>query len=108
MTTAFECGAIQNPLNLKAQVDGAIIQGLGGALTEAIRFENGKLQNGLFSLYPVPRFNDVPPLQTVLLDRKDLPAAGAGETPIIGVAPALANALFATTGKRARTLPLRV
>lgn len=107
LVTAFECGAILNPRNLKAQVDGCIIQGLGAALTEEIRFAKGKLLNGLFSSYEVPRFRDVPPMETVLLDRRDLESAGAGETPIIGVAPALANAVFDATGRRVRSLPLR-
>jgi len=78
ITMAYECGAILNPANLRAQVEGAIIQGLGGALTEAIEFENGKLKNGSFAKYPVPRFRDVPPLEIVLVNRPDLPSVGAG------------------------------
>ena len=89
---AFECGAIQNPANLRSQVEGCVIMGLGGALSEAIRFENGRILNGLLSKYPVPRFKDVPKLEIVLVDRKDLASAGAGETPIIAIAPAIANA----------------
>lgn len=104
---AFECGRILNPSNLHAQVAGAVIQGLGGALTEEIRFEGGKLTNGSFAKYRVPRFRDVPLLTISLLDRKDLDPAGAGETPIIAVAPAIAAALFNATGERARSLPLR-
>ncbi|MBL8227944.1 MAG: xanthine dehydrogenase family protein molybdopterin-binding subunit [Bryobacterales bacterium] len=105
---AFECGAIMNPANLRAQVEGSIVQGLGAALTEEIQFEGGKLKNGSFLRYRVPRFRDVPPMEIVLLDRKDLPSAGAGETPIIAVAPAIANAVFAATGQRPRRLPIRV
>ena len=107
-TMAYECGAILNPSNLRAQVEGSIIQGLGGALTEAIEFENGRLRNGSFLRYRVPRFRDVPPLQIVLLDREDLPSAGAGETPIIAVAPAIANAVSAATGHRVHAMPVRV
>ena len=55
----------------------------------------------------MPRFKDVPRLDTVLLNRPDLPSIGAGETPIIAVAPAIANALAAPTGVRFRTLPIR-
>ena len=51
--------------------------------------------------------NDVPKLETVLVDRRDLPSAGAGETPIVAIAPAIANALHAATGRRSRSLPLR-
>jgi isoquinoline 1-oxidoreductase len=104
---AFECGAIQNPGNLKAQVEGCIIQGLGGALREEILFQGGKITNPSFSQYRVPRFKDVPRIDTVLLNRPDLPSLGAGETPIIAVAPAIANALAAPSGVRFRALPLR-
>jgi CO/xanthine dehydrogenase Mo-binding subunit len=104
--TAFECGAIVNPDQLKNQVEGSVVMGLGGALFEAVRFDAGAIENARFSLYRVPRFSDVPVLETVLLDRKDLPSAGAGETPIIAIAPAVANALFAATGMRRRSLPL--
>lgn len=104
--TAFECGAILNPGNLEAQVDGCVIQGLGAALSEEIRFADGRLLNGSFSRYATPRFRDVPPMETVLLDRPDIESAGAGETPIIAVAPALSNAVFSATGERRRSLPL--
>jgi CO/xanthine dehydrogenase Mo-binding subunit len=104
---AYECGAILNPSNLRAQVEGAIIQGLGGALMESIEFVNGRLTNGSFTAYRLPRLRDVPPLTITLLDRKDLPSVGAGETPIIVVAPALAAAVSALTGQRRRSLPLR-
>jgi nicotinate dehydrogenase subunit B len=62
--------------------------------------------NPRFSRYRVPRFSDVPILETVLLDRKDLPSAGAGETPIVTVAPAVGNAIFAATGSRLRSMPM--
>jgi isoquinoline 1-oxidoreductase len=104
---AFECGAIQNPGNLRAQIEGSIIQGLGGALTEEIRFENGKLLNGTMAQSGVPRFKDVPRLEIVTLNRTDLPSVGAGETPIVAVAPAIANAVFDATGVRVRTMPIR-
>jgi nicotinate dehydrogenase subunit B len=106
VVSAFECGAIVNPDNLRNQVEGANVQGLGGALFEAIEFENGKLLNGRMSQYRVPRFSDLPVIETVLLDRKDLPSAGAGECPMIGLAPAIANAIFHATGFRLRSLPL--
>lgn len=80
--------------------------GLGGALFEAIEFENGRILNARFSRYHVPRFNDVSQLETVLLDRKDLPSAGAGEAPIVGLAPAIGNVIFDATGIRMRSLPM--
>jgi len=103
---AFECGAIVNPLHLNNQIEGAVVQGIGGALFEAIEFSNGTILNPRFSRYRVPRFADVPNIEVVLVDRKDLPSAGAGETPIVGLAPAVGNAIFAATGKRLRSLPL--
>jgi isoquinoline 1-oxidoreductase len=106
VVTAFECGAIVNPDGLRNQVMGANIMGLGGALFEAVEFENGRVTNPRFSDYRVPRFQDVPQMEVVLLDRKDLPSAGAGECPIVGLAPAVANAIFDATGVRLRGLPL--
>jgi isoquinoline 1-oxidoreductase len=106
VVTAFECGAIVNPDGLKNQVEGAVIQGLGGALFEAVEFAGGKILNPRFSRYRVPRFSDVPQLETILLDRKDLPSAGAGECPIVALAPAVSNAIFAAAGVRLRSLPL--
>jgi CO/xanthine dehydrogenase Mo-binding subunit len=106
LVEAFECGAIVNPDGLRNQVIGAMIQGLGGALFEAIEFENGRITNARFSRYRVPRFRDVPEIEAVLLDRKDLAPAGAGETPIMTVAPAIGNAIFDATGVRLISLPL--
>ncbi|HUI84230.1 MAG TPA: molybdopterin cofactor-binding domain-containing protein [Candidatus Binatia bacterium] len=104
---AFDCGAVVNPNGLRNQIAGAIMMGMGGALFEAIRFDNGRILNPRFSQYRVPRFSDMPQIEVVLVDRKDLPSAGAGETPIVGIAPAIANAIFAATGERLRSLPLR-
>lgn len=103
---AFECGAVVNPNGLKNQVSGAIMQGIGGALFEAVNIENGRITNPHFAEYRVPRFSDAPQIEVELVDRKDLPSAGAGETPIVGIAPAIANAIFAATGIRLRSLPL--
>jgi CO/xanthine dehydrogenase Mo-binding subunit len=105
---AFECGAILNPANLLSQVQGCILMGLGGALTEEIRFEDGKILNAKFSRYQVPRFKDVPELDIHLLNRPDLDSAGGGETPIIAVAPAIAGAVFQATGVRIRSMPIRL
>jgi isoquinoline 1-oxidoreductase len=92
LTVVFECGAIVNPDGLNNQVEGAIVQGLGGALFEAVTFAAGRILNGTMAQYRVPRFKDVPPIDVVLLNRPDLPSAGAGETPIVCVAPAIGSA----------------
>jgi len=103
---SFECGAIVNQLHLHNQVEGAVVQAIGGAMFESIQFKNGQILNGKFSQYRLPRFSDMPVIEIVLVDRKDLPSAGAGETPIVGLAPAVANAIFDLTGKRIRSMPL--
>ncbi|HEX6719595.1 MAG TPA: molybdopterin cofactor-binding domain-containing protein [Pyrinomonadaceae bacterium] len=105
---SFECGAIVNKLHLQNQVEGAVVQAIGGAMFENIQFKDGQILNGRFSRYRLPRFSDVLQIEIVLLDRKDLPSAGAGETPIVGLAPALGNAIFDATGKRIRSMPLTV
>ena len=108
VTQSYECGAIVNPDNLLKQVQGALIMGLGPALREEMRFENGQILNASFGKYKVPRFDDVPELDIHLLDRPDLASAGAGETPIIAIAPAIANAVYHATGERCRSMPITV
>lgn len=103
---SFDCGPIINPEHIKNQIEGMILMGIGGALFEAIRFENGKIRNPNFSEYRVPRFGDTPKMEIVLIDRKDIAPAGAGETPIVTVAPAIGNAIYNSTGTRLRTLPM--
>jgi isoquinoline 1-oxidoreductase subunit beta len=104
---AFECGPILNPANLLSQVQGCIVMALGGALSEELEFRDGKILNPRFSRYRVPRFRDVPRIDVQLVENRDIPPTGAGETPIIAAAPAIANAVFAATGVRLRSLPLR-
>jgi isoquinoline 1-oxidoreductase len=103
---AFDCGAVVDPQGLKNQISGAVTQGLGGALFEAIHFENGRILNPHLADYRVPRFSDAPQIDVVLVDRKDQPSMGAGETPLVGIAPAVANAIFNATGIRLRSMPL--
>jgi nicotinate dehydrogenase subunit B len=95
-------------MHLKNQVEGSIVMGLGGALFEAIQFADGKILNPVFSKYRVPRFSDVPPIDIVLVNRPDLPSAGAGECPIMAIAPAIGSAIFEATKKRLRAMPKSV
>jgi len=104
----FDCGAVLNPANLLSQVQGAIIMGLGPALREEMQFEKGELLNPSFRRYQVPRFADVPELDIHLFNSPEHDPAGAGETPIIAIAPAVANAVFQATGARLRAMPLRL
>ncbi len=106
ITEAFECGAIVNPAHLHSQIIGSIVQGLGGALFEAVDFAGGKILNPSVSAYRVPRFSDLPEIEIIMVDRKDLPSAGAGEAPIIGVAPAIRNAILDASGVGLRNMPL--
>jgi isoquinoline 1-oxidoreductase len=81
--------------------------GLGPALREEMQFEDGKILNAGFSGYKVPRFKDVPRIDVHLINKTDIPSAGGGETPIIAIAPAIANAVFAATGIRVRSMPMQ-
>jgi nicotinate dehydrogenase subunit B len=107
LVVSFECGAVVNPDGLRNQIEGSVVQGLGGALFEAIRFADGQLLNGTLADYRVPRFADVPPIDIVILDRRDLASAGAGETPIVAVAPAIGAAARAF-GRVLPALPIRL
>ena len=103
---AWESGAVVNPDGLRNQIVGAIVQAIGGALFEQILFADGRILNPHFAQYRLPRFSDAPQVEVVLIDRKDLPSAGAGEIGIVGLAPAVGNAIFAATGMRLRTMPM--
>ena len=103
---AWESGAVVNPDGLRNQNMGAIVQGIGGALFEAILFGDGHIQNPHFESYRLPRFSDTPQVEIVLIDRKDIASAGAGETGLVCLAPAVGNAIFAATGTRLRNMPM--
>lgn len=102
----FDPGAVLNPDHLKNQIEGAIVQGLGGALFEEIRWEGAAFVSRRLTSYRVPRFQDAPKVEVHLIDRRTVEPAGAGESPITVVAPAIASAIFHATGKRLRSLPL--
>jgi CO/xanthine dehydrogenase Mo-binding subunit len=106
VVTAWESGAVVNPDGLRNQQMGAVVQALGGALFEHILFGDGRIENPYFGQYRLPRFSDTPAIEVVLLDRKDLPSAGAGEIGLIALAPAVGNAIFAATGVRVRNMPM--
>jgi hypothetical protein len=92
--TKFGCGA-------------GVCRACTAALREEVQFEDGKILSDSFGKYLVPRFDDVPEIEIHLIDRPDLPSAGAGETPIIAIAPAIASAVYRATGKSVRSLPVR-
>jgi nicotinate dehydrogenase subunit B len=107
LVTTADCGAVVHPDGLANQVEGALVMGLGPALFEQIEFSGGRILNGTMADYRVPRLPDVPvQVDVTLLDQPDEPSAGGGEAPIIAIAPAIANAVFAACGVRLRSMPL--
>jgi isoquinoline 1-oxidoreductase len=106
MVAAFDAGAVINPDILSNQVEGAIIQGIGGALFEQLEYDKTRILNGRLSAYRVPRFTDVPDLEVILIDDRKNPSSGAGESPITASAPSIGSAIFSATGKRIRQLPM--
>jgi nicotinate dehydrogenase subunit B len=108
MVAVGDFGAALNPDNLRNQMQGAIIQGTGGALWEQLQFDGRNQLTRRLSQYRVPRFRDIPDIAVELIDRRHIPAVGAGESPITLPAPAIANALFSATGERKRSLPLAI
>jgi isoquinoline 1-oxidoreductase len=106
MTATGDFGAALNPGNLRNQMTGALLQGLGGALFERLDFDATAQRQRRLSQYRVPRFADLPEMDVQLIDRREIAPCGAGESPITLPAPAIAAALFAATGKRLRALPL--
>jgi nicotinate dehydrogenase subunit B len=106
MVATGDFGAALNPDGLRNQMTGALIQGMGGALWERVAFDGASQRTRRLSQYRVPRFSDVPEMDVQIVDRRDVAPAGAGESPITLVSPAIASAVFAATGQRRRMLPL--
>jgi isoquinoline 1-oxidoreductase subunit beta len=105
VTTAFDCGLVVNPLTVEAQLQSAIAYGLSAALYSQITFKDGRVEQSNFHDYRVLRMNEMPVVEVHLVPGGDKPT-GVGEPGVPPVAPAVANALFVLTGKRARSLPL--
>ena len=105
VTTAFDCGLVVNPLTVEAQLQSAIAFGLSAALYSQITFKDGQVEQSNFHNYRVLRMSEMPQVEVHLVPGGDKPT-GVGEPGTPPIAPAVANALFALTGKRARSLPL--
>jgi isoquinoline 1-oxidoreductase subunit beta len=101
-----DCGTTVSPVNGEAQVQGGIIMGLSAAIGEEITLDKGAVVQSNFSDYPVLKMADAPPVIDVYFIESDAPLGGLGEPGLPPAAPALANALFAATGKRVRQLPI--
>ena len=102
---AIDCGRAINPNSVVAQMQGSVIEGLGAAWRNRITVEGGRAKEANFDDYPVMRINEVPPEIHVAIVEIGSPLGGAGEPGVPGIAPAVANAVFAATGKRVRALP---
>lgn len=106
---AMDCGPQINPERIRAQLEGGAIMGLSLALSSEITFAKGRVVQSNFHDYEVLRHNASPRVTRTHLvnDDHNLPPGGVGEPPVPPVAPALCNAIFAATGKRVRSLPVR-
>ena len=103
---AVDCGTVVNPDTVKAQVEGGIVFGISGALWGEITLKNGRVEQSNFNNYRVLRINETPAIEVHLVRNGEKPG-GIGEPGTAVTAPALANAVFAATGKRIRELPLK-
>ena len=107
---AFDCGAVVNPDRVRSQLEGAVVQGVSLATLGEISFKNGRVEQTNFDGYELTRIDAAPTeIRTHLVNTTafDKPLGGVGEPGVPPVAPALANAIFAASGKRIRSLPIR-
>jgi isoquinoline 1-oxidoreductase beta subunit len=107
MVCAIDCGQYVNPGIIAAQTEGGAIFGASAALFQELTFEDGRLQQTNFNTFPVMRMNECPEIETHIVESNEK-AGGIGEPGVPCAAPAIANAIFAVTGKRIRRLPIRM
>lgn len=107
LVAAMDCGQAINPDSVRAQIEGGLVFGLTAALYGEITFDEGRVEQANFDTYQLMRMNEVPAIEVHVVDSAEAPG-GLGETGTAAAFPALANAVFAATGKRLRKLPLRL
>jgi len=99
---AADAGAVINPMQCRAQIEGGVAQGLGMALMEEVVTRQGRIANASFTDYIIPTILDVPPIEAVIVERPDLEgpygARGIGEPPLIGAVPAILAAISDAIG----------
>ena len=105
VVVAVDCGLPVNPSVIQAQMMGGVGFALSAALGEKITFKDGKVEQGNFDTYPVLRMPQMPKVEVYIVPSEENPS-GVGEPGVPPLAPALANALFAATGKRIYDLPM--
>jgi isoquinoline 1-oxidoreductase beta subunit len=102
---AVDCGSVVNPDTIEAQVQGAVIFGISAALYGEITLKNGRVEQSNFDNYQVVRINEAPAIEVHIVRNNETPG-GMGEPGTSAIMPAIANAIFAATGKRLRKLPV--
>jgi len=107
VVAAIDCGICINPAGVKAQIESGIVFGLSAAFYGEIGIQNGRVQQSNFHDYPIVRMNEMPTIEVYIVDSTEK-SGGVGEPGTPPIAPAVANAVFAATGKRLRSLPLRL
>jgi isoquinoline 1-oxidoreductase beta subunit len=107
IVAVIDCGLAVNPDNVKAQVEGGTLMGLGAAIKDEITFKDGRAVQTNFHDYALLRMGELPPVEVHIYEGAEEPG-GVGEPGVPPVAPALGNAIFALTGKRIRKLPVRL
>ncbi|PYS07697.1 MAG: twin-arginine translocation pathway signal protein, partial [Acidobacteria bacterium] len=107
MVCAIDCGRYVNPGIIAAQTEGGAIFGASAALFQELTFENGRLRQTNFHSFPMLRMNECPDIETHIVESSEK-SGGIGEPGVPCAAPAIANAVFAATGKRVRRLPIRL
>lgn len=105
VTVAVDCGQPVNPLGIEAQIEGGVIFGLTAAMFGEITMANGRVEQSNFHDYRMLRINEAPAIATYIVPSTQT-VGGMGEPPVATIMPALANAVFALTGMRVRTLPI--
>ena len=102
---AVDCGTVVNPDIVKAQIEGAIVFGITAALYGEITLKNGRVEQANFDTYQMLRINEAPAIEVHIVKSSE-PPGGMGEPGTSAIVPAVANAIFAATGKRLRKLPV--
>ncbi|MBI4888462.1 MAG: xanthine dehydrogenase family protein molybdopterin-binding subunit [Acidobacteria bacterium] len=105
ITVAHDCGIIVNPDGLRNQIEGNVIQSVSRSLMEEVGFDSAGVKSLDWTSYPIIRFRDIPDVDIVLIDRREMPPFGAGEASSIATAAASANAGFDALGGRLRQAP---